>query len=353
MKKGRIWLFGGLLLLLFIGKRLSELGAFYESRFPFPKDSLAYIPGIPGPEDMEIDIHREGIWVSSGHHCSGQASRPPRGDIYFLDYRDGKASPKAMHVQKPDDFNPHGISLWADSLDAHRLFAVNHRADGSQSIEVFQILDGPRLVHHASLRSSSLSWPNDVLAVGPDAALVTVVSKYGKGWGKQMDAFLNLHGGFVLYIDPEQSYTAVGGLGFPNGILQGKDSKEVYVAETIAGSVRVLGLQVDKRLKEKRKQFIHYGLDNLAWDAEGKLWIAAPSNMLALAGHIAQTDKPSPAVIFQVDTQAKAWKIRMVYQDPGEVQPGISVALPYRGHLHLGAFCQSQILTLPYPATMP
>ncbi len=353
MTKGKIFILIGILVLLFIGKRLSELGAFYPSKLPFPSDSLAFITGIPGPEDMELDSLRGGIWYSSGLHCSPNSPPPSSGSLGFLSFESGGVTVHSIALRKPLDFNPHGIGLWAEGEGPHRLFVVNHRSDASQSIEVYTIKDeaqGPGLVHEQTLRSKALIWPNDVVAISPNAALVSVVSKYGKGWGKQMDAFLGLHGGFILYVDSTQSYTVAGGLAFPNGILRGKNENEIYVAETIGGNIQCFQRQEDERLKPIDKQFVHYGLDNLAWDGQGYLWAAAQSNMLALAAHIQNPKKPSPSAIFKMDTQKKAWNIQMVYQDPGTLHAGISVALPYRGKLFLGAFCKTEILTLPYPA---
>ncbi len=331
----------GVLLLIAIGlavlRSLRRLGMFRENRGAYEEARLV-VDGLPGPEDLAIDRAAGRIFASVHQRCGGAISEYPDG-VYLIDHLQ-QAPPRHLTRNGPADFHPQGIDFYRHPASGSFIFAVNHRDDGQQTIEIFEWSSvDTSLIHRHSVADPLLVWPNDLVATGPQSFYVTNVSRYGPGLGRKLDAFLGLRGGYLAYFDGQKMRKAVRGLAYPNGIALTPDGRKLYVSETIAGNLLTYQLSGDGKPQLTARQFLGYGLDNVALDAEGDAWIAAHPNMLRLNQHRQSQAVPSPSRLYHLPLTEASGLPEIVLEDDGRQISGLSTALPVGRTLLLGTVC--------------
>ena len=85
----------------------------------------------------------------------------------FLPHKE--ETPWELPLNSFDDsgFNPHGLSLYTDPhTGVVSVFVVNHKADGTQAIEIFDFATQTHsLVHRRTVVDPKINSPNDLVAV--------------------------------------------------------------------------------------------------------------------------------------------------------------------------------------------
>ncbi|WP_055618608.1 SMP-30/gluconolactonase/LRE family protein [Streptomyces phaeochromogenes] len=83
----------------------------------------------------------------------------------------------------------------------------------------------------------------------------------------------------VYRIDPVTGgiHRVADGFGGPNGLVFSADERQLYVADTKAGQIRVFDVHEDRTLSDGKgfAQHTEGGFDNIRFDDEGRLWAAA------------------------------------------------------------------------------
>lgn len=346
------WLLGAVVIVAgtIVVRTMSAAGQFTTIK-PIGTQGCRAIAGIVGAEDIVVDRAAGIAYVSSTDRLAIETGRGAgvRGEIFVLDLNRGDAvQPQPATVGKPPEFRPHGLSLLNDGGGVKRLFAVNHRADGRNTIERWDIdADGLKLVspgiEHPLIRS-----PNDIAAVGPDRFYVT--NDGGSGFARVVDFVLQRRRANVVYYDGKTARVVAPQLGLANGINVSADGRTVYVADTFRRTLEIFDRDVASGdLKPSGSVFFGTGLDNIDVDPDDVLWIAAHPRLIDFIRYISGGLKVSPSQIIRaVPVKGGGREARTVMLDLGETVPAASVAVRYRDRYLVGSVAGPNVVACDF-----
>lgn len=310
--------------------------------------SCRTVPGVVGAEDVTIDPVTKIAYLSAQDRRALRGSQGPRGDIYALDLSDDRAVPRPLTSGQPQDFHPHGISLWRDPSGQSALFAINHRSDGTHSVEVFVLTDS-RLQHQRSIRYTALSSPNDVVAVDNSRFYATNDRGVSQpGWLQTLEAYLALPWSSVSYFDGHEGRIVADGFAMANGIARNTDGTVLYVAECLGRSVRVLARDRSSGALQERKRIALAACpDNIEIDERGQLWVAAHPKLFALVAHARDARERSPSQVLRIDPENG--HVDEVYLNNGDPLSVASTAAVSGRTMVLGAIFEPHVLVCTLP----
>lgn len=303
---------------------------------------------VIGVEDLAVDP-ASGLVILSAYDRQANPGTPGRADSAGLYALDPAAAPQdgriAVHdlsrdFKRTGPFFPHGIALHAGP-DA-RLFVVNRRYESGGdpavpvTVEIFG-WDGARLAHRRTLADDRLCRANDLIALGPEALLVTGDRGACGGIGLLAEDVLGLAGGHVLHWDGARLRRAAEGLAFANGIAVRDD--RTYVAATRGSAIHIYQT-ADLTNSDEGPATplgtidLPAGPDNLSWDRQGRLLAAAHPDLFALflyRGRWLGTDA-APSRVLRIDVAAGE-PVAYAYASDGEGLSGATAAVEAAGRL--------------------
>ena len=274
-----------LLLLATILHRLQELGLFYQSPSDASSGTKEFV-SIPGPEDLEIDRKNRILYFISNDRWATERGEATRGGLYALDLQNRNAHPILLNPESPEVFHPHGMSVWQDSTGAKVIMVINHRNDEEHTVEIYDVHRWDSLTWRESVRHELIAAPNDLVAIDDRSFYITNVSQSFTGALRQMDAFLGLGLGNVVLYENGNARVVAEDLRFANGIQMSQDGKQIFVTETVGGTLDIFSREADNSLTYEKELEIGVGLDNISVDEKGHLWIAQNPDLLALGQHM-------------------------------------------------------------------
>lgn len=266
---------------------------------------------------------------------------PPSGTLYYLDLNQETHELHEFSINGPQDFHPHGISYFKHPNATRYLFTNNHRADGTHTVEVFELIGRGKLKHRSTVRSDLLTSPNDLVAISPNQFYVTNDGRSHESSIRAIDAFFNRNTGQVLFYDGYKLKVVVDGLKFPNGITYHQSSRRLFVAESLGRRIAAFQRLEDNRLQPSNSLSLAVGIDNISIQ-DNKLLLASHPNLLALSKYKKRQNHPSPSVVYNVDLDLTNPEI--IFQSSGESFSGISSAVRYGQYLVLGNVCNGLLI---------
>jgi arylesterase/paraoxonase len=306
------------------------------------------VSGISGAEDIAIDEKLGVAFVSAFDRRARLSGKSAAQDgLYALALAGAPALKKLSGT--PNDFHPHGISLFRGPDGTLTLIAINHRTDGSSSVDSFAVVtDGGtlRLKEIGSIQGGALISPNAVVAVDRDRFYVANDHASRTRLGRTIDDLLVLPRANILYFDGMLFHEVAKGLNFPSGLALSPDGRYLYVSEAFT---RRLDTYVRQELSGALERVdtlaIASNLDNLRLDAVGHLWIGSHPKALAMAQFRSDRAKPAPSEIFEVTLGNDIPKnATLVYADSGSQIGGSSVAAVIGKRLLIGSPLDDKIL---------
>lgn len=310
----------------------------------FDGEILAEIP-IPGAEDMQADIDAGFIIISSDDRAAKRNGRKRRGDLYKMKLDSIGSSPIRLTAGFRKPFYPHGISMIKISDSTHRIFVVNH-VRRNHFIEVFDLHEDS-LVHMETLSDPSMVSPNDVVALGPDEFYFTNDHKYTYGTKRLAEDYLGLRLSNVVYYDGSGYTEVADGIAYANGINLDKKKNLLFVA-----SPRDFLLKVYFRNSDGSLSFIENipcgtGVDNIEFDAEGRLWVGSHPSLLHFSSYAAGKKERSPSEIVVVDySDESKYTVSSIYLEDGSNMSGSTIAVPFNDLIFLGNVMDNDFLIL-------
>lgn len=298
----------------------------------------------PGTEDVTFDPVSGLAFVSAADRRGGA-----RGGIHLLDPQQ-PGSVRLVSTDAPDDFHPHGISLWTGADGERRLFVVNHPAAGGHTVEIFDVVADaggrPTLRHAETVAYPALSSPNDVLAVGPRAFYATNDRAWSDGPLEMVEGYLALPIASVSYFDGKQGRLVARGIAFANGINASPDGRSVYVAEVLGRRVRVYERnEVSGDLEPRSSLPVPTAPDNIEVAADGTLWIGGHPRIFDFLAHAEDPSRRAPSHVVRVDPATGAAETVLVAL-AGELSAS-SVAAVHDDVLVVGAVFDGHVLVCP------
>jgi len=310
------------------------------------------IGGLQGPEDIAIDAPSGLAFISAMDRRAFAGGKPSAQDgIYLL-------RPSATTVSRltgaPNDFHPHGISLVRGADGRLTLLAIDHRADGTNSIEVFDVVtdkSAVRLRQTGSITGGQLSSPNAIVAVDADHFYVANDHGSTSGFGRTLEDLLVLPRADLLYFDGMVFRVVAQHLAYPSGLALSPDGHFLYATETNARRLDTFARQpVSGSLDPAGTLDIASGLDNLRFDDKGNLWIGSHPKGLAMAAFRNDSSKPAPSEIFKATLAAGIpQSASQVFVDDGKKIGGSSVAAVSGQTLLIGSPLDDHILDCRLP----
>lgn len=308
------------------------------------------IPSPPGPEDIQIDRARGLAFVAASDRRAFMAgNKAARGGIYTIDLT-APSDQWSLHpvtASEPADFHPHGIGLYAGPDGMRRLFAVNHRAAGGHSIEIFDIAADGMLTHVKTVEDPLLVSPNDVVAVGPEAFYATNDHGTSNPTKAMIDDLLLNRNANIVYYDGKTMRVVGDTLSFANGINISADGKTVYATEFLGLSLHIYTRDIATGALTPRDYTpLGTGLDNIDVEEDGSLLIAAHPKITAMIAHASDPKKLSPSQVIRVELSPNGdgGRAGTIYLNLGEQLSGSSVAAGYRDLMLIGNVFDPKIL---------
>ena len=294
-----------------------------------------------GTEDVTIDKATGMVFVSADNRRKALVDSAAYNGVYAFSI-DDTSTLKRVSRDGPEDFHPHGISLWAGETEK-RLFVINHQTAGNHSVEVFDVGEGGMLAHVKSVMFDAMHSPNDVHAVGPDAFYITNDRGYRTGFMSKLEGYLGLPFASVAYFDGEKGRKVITGLSYANGINQSLDGKHIYVSEVLPRTVSVYDRDIENGILVKLQSIdVNSSPDNIEVDADGMLWVAGHPNLFAFLAHSKDLATPAPSHVIKIDPLTGEYDD--VFYDTGEVISASSVGTSYNGKLVVGAVYDDHVL---------
>ena len=295
------------------------------------------IPLAGSGEDILVDRERGFAYVSvldRGGVARGESI--PDGTIVRLDLNEASPTPQPALISQPDEFRPHGMSLFIDGEGQRHLFMINHpenRGVDEELVEHYLEAEPGRFAYVETYRSPQVVRPNDLVAVGAQQVYVA----QDTGQSRDAPEFTEL-----VYFDGGEGRVVADDLRSGGGINVSNDGSTIYVAETNAQAIRVFSRNpADGSLTETGSLPLGGAPDNVDVAEDGSLWVGAHSNLAALIMHfIIGTDAPTQIIRVQPDDGT----IEEIYLNSGaEISTG-SVGATHEDLLLIGSITAKKVL---------
>ena len=334
--------------------RMAESHGVFTPVKPGFAGSCRAVPSATGPEDIAIDSKSKIAFVSATDRPARNKGKPsPKDGLYSFAY----AEPGAGLVKlsgTPQDFHPHGISLYRAPDGGLTLMAINHRMDKTNTVDIFsvEIENGAvSLTEVGSIGGRILTSPNDVAAVDEDRFYVVNDHTSKTDLGRWLDDNLVLPRTNILYFDGVKFVEVANGLNFPNGAALSADGHYLYVPQSYPRTLLTFERNpFSGQLKQVNALSIPSNLDNADVAADGSVWLGSHPKAFAMAKYRGDPSKPAPSEIFRIETREGIPQFAsLVYANMGDEIGASSVGATADGHLLIGSPFDNKILDCRLP----
>ncbi len=269
------------------------------------------IPSADGPEEIAFDPQSRLVFISARDRRKPRDNPNPNDGLYVFSIDRANDMPRKLSGV-PENFHPHGMSLYRDREGNLTLMVINHRAKKSSVVEIFDAAAAPdkvQLFHRATIEGSLLLSPNDVVAVGRDRFYVTNDKGSTSAFGIWLERNLLLGRSKLVYFDGGKLVVASQGLQSANGIGVSPDGTKIYVAELSARQLRIYnrdqfsGALTEPEDEAQRSYGLPLGIDNIDVAPDGSIAVAGHTKIPESRAFLTQPDKPSPSAVYLVNTK--------------------------------------------------
>lgn len=318
-------------------------GAFADLE-PRLVDRCDRVDVAPGTEDVTIDPDTSLAFISAADRRLADGSAGPTNGVYAMNV----ASPHVVRLVSPEiaGFRPHGLSLWRGPDGDKRLFVINHRASGGDSVEIFAVGDGGALTHLESVSFDAMRSPNDVLAVGPRQFYITNDRGFKTGIMSVLESYFALPFASVAYFDGAAGRIVRKGLVYANGINQSADGATIYVSELLKRRIAVFERDAASgNLKPARKIKVRTAPDNIEVARDGALWVAGHSRIFDFLKHAKDPTAIAPSHVVRIN--ARSGENKDLFVDTTGAINASSVGAAWDKTLIVGAVFDDHVMVCP------
>ncbi|MDG2243863.1 MAG: hypothetical protein P8L66_10255 [Rhodospirillaceae bacterium] len=297
-------------------------------------------------EDLQIDRKSGTAFLSVLDRRGIVEGQSVKGSILALPLNSQKVKLSNALYSQPQDFRPHGLSIFVADNGTETLIVINHALAGER-IEIFEKQESQQLFSHVeTITSPLLREPNDLVAVGPRQFYVANDSGATNGLEKAAEMIFGWGMSPLFYFDGSGLGVVDTGLKSSGGINVSPSYTELYVGETVGESIRVYRLERDRSLGEHADTInLQAGVDNIDIALNGDLWIANHTNTLALVQHFVNSDSPAPTQIQRLQIlEDSGARITTIYENDGTEFSAGSVGAKYGNEFLIGSITERKLL---------
>ena len=341
-------------LLVVIGVTLNFLvrgGAFKALEPHFAGSCTALATGGPSGEDIQIDRGAGIAYISAFDRRALIAGADVRGTVLQLDLNAPVPRLTPAISGEPDDFRPHGLSLFVDQDGQRTLLVISHPPAGHHTVERFVSNSEGIFEHRETFMNDLLFDPNDLVAIGPRQFFVVNDSGAHTAWQRATEMLFARSLATLVHYDGSDFNIALEGLAAPAGINVIPQRRQLAVGETLGQRVRLLDYSQPAALRELAVIELGSGVDNIDTAADQALWVAAHANTLALIRHFTNADNPAPSQLFRIQLKAAGPEVEEVYLNAGDEISAGSVGATYEDQLLIGSITDAKILLCRLPTS--
>ena len=318
----------------------------------------AHAPGVctavpleASAEDIQINRARGIAYLSMLDRRAAMQGGSARGTILALDLNDPALPVTLALARAPEGFHPHGLSLYRVGDGSLRLFAVSHPQGAPHTIEIFEQTSDEPFRPVATITDPLLVAPNAVAAVGARQFYVANDSGAHNLWQRFSELVLRLGRSQITYFDGQTMRVVATDLQSATGIAISGDGMRVFVSETLGRRVRVYARNAGTgELRFVESIELGSAADNLNFDADGNLWIAAHPKTFELVRHFMSASHPSPTQIFKWSPRAAgSGGLDEVLLDDGRALSAGSVGAVLGKRLLIGSITERKLLACRLP----
>jgi len=329
---------------------LIKAGAFVriEPHFAGTCESLP-LPG--SAEDIQIDRTAGLAYLSVLDRRAMIEGKDVRGTILKVDLNAESLSAIPATANVPDDFRPHGLSLYAAPDEAQRLFVISHPRDKPHTVEVFERGADGLFAHVETIHNPLLVDPNAIVAVGSRQFYVANFSGASPGIERFIEMYFGRALAEIVYFDGEVMRAVDEPIAFGTGIAASADGGRVYVSEANARRLRINSRDSETGdLVLVEYVDIDTIPDNLNVAEDGAIWIAAHPKPYQLLKHLQDPARQSATQVLRVagDPQAEN-RIQEIYLNAGDAISAGSVAALLGKRLLIGSMIEHELLVCRLP----
>lgn len=340
---------------VFVYNTLLGLGVTKELAYHAP-DQCYRVTGkdMAGPEDIQIAgpyavISADDRRATSAAVAAGDAVSTKFGGVYVMDMRLPRPDALRMSHDGPEDFHPHGLSIWKLDDRKYRLFLINHPVAGGHTVELFDwdMDQGLVLTHVETITDPHMLSPNDLVATGPRSFYFTNDRGSETDLGRTLESVMRLSRSQVGYYDGTNGRFVITDLKMANGITTSHDGTELYVAELMRGTVNFYDIdQATMDVTLTDQVALNTGLDNLDVDEDGNIWSGAHVKLLDFVTYAGDETKlaPSHIVKLTLNKDGPGGKVDEVLLSDGADISASTVAAKFGNRIAIGSVMDSHAL---------
>ena len=297
-------------------------------------------------EDLQIDKTNNTVILSVLDRRAKVQGEKVTGTISALDLTKHSLT-NSVILNGPQDFQPHGLSLFNHVDGTKTLHVINHSEQNGELIEVFRKLPTQRnFFHLKTLSSPLLISPNDIIAIGPQSFYVANDS--GATSIIERIAELIFSDGIspLLYFNGNNFVIAKDDLRSSSGINFISERNLLVVGETAGRTIRLYQLTSDGTIESEVMRLpIDGAVDNIDADADGNLWIANHIDTWSLTKSFLNKSFKSPTQIQKIVLNDDfSYKINTIYENNGKQISAGSIGAMHNNIVLIGSITEKQIL---------
>jgi arylesterase/paraoxonase len=300
-------------------------------------------------EDLQIDAQRGVAYLSVLDRAGLARGDAVTGTIMLLDLNLAQPAARAAMAYDPPGFRPHGLSILKRDATALRLFAISHRPDGSQAVEIAEQDANGALVPKGSVQDPAFVHPNAVVGVGDRQFYVANDRRADAGLA---DYLLRRPTSTLVYYDGRKARVVAEGLKVAAGMALDADGTRLYVGEALGRQMRVYRRDVASGALELDESVpLDTAPDNLRVDVDGVVWIAAHPKLLSFAAHARQPARRAPTQVLRFDPRGPRpapgepdARLSQVYGNDGTQLSAGTVAAHWHDEFLIGALMDPKVL---------
>ena len=346
----KILLFLFVLIIILIGIPstifLINANAFREAQDIIPEVCEEINISEGSAEDIQIDRQNRLALLSVMDRRSTIEGIKVQGTVLGIQLDSGNQKPITILSNKPEDFRPHGLSLYTSDQGLQSLFVINHSTLNGERVELFERnTDEPLFSYVKSFESEEFIKLNDLVAV--DSRKFYVVNDTGalNSIERALEMMFSVGMSALVYFDGNNFISPVKDLRSSAGINVSLEKNELYIGETLGKSIRIYDLNNDLSLGILKDIIdLDGGVDNIDIDEKNKIWVANHINSISLIKHFINKEEYAPTQIQRISRDDSQNKIDTFFENDGSLISAGSVGVYDKNSLIIGSITEKKVL---------